>query len=115
MRNFGRTNQWKNLLASRAVLVFLGIVFLIFAWNVFGLWGKMRETSRNREMVENKINDLKQEKEELSFSITTLKTEEGIEENIRDRYGFGKEGEGLIVIVDEDKAEVPLEANTGGF
>ena len=38
---------------SWPVLLFLGILVLIFAWGVIGFIGKMQTTRENREIAEN--------------------------------------------------------------
>lgn len=101
---------------SRPVLAFLFIAVIAFAWSVLGFWGKMRETSKNREIVENKIAELKKKEETFSANIAILQTEAGVEYSIRDKFGWAKEGEGLIVIVDNKSPENnESEKNKGGF
>ena len=76
----------------------------------------MQLTKENREIVEYKIAELEKGKEKLSSDIAKLQTEEGVEENIREKFGLAKEGEGMIVIVeDKNQPEIPLETNTSGF
>ena len=101
---------------SKPVLIFLGILVLLFAWNVFGFIGKMEITRENRKIVENKVAELEREKAKLSADIARLETEEGIEESIREKFGLVKEGESLIVVI-EDKNALQAESreNTGGF
>src|SRR3989344_1056661 len=110
MRNFQEKRTFKHILQSKLFLVLLSVILLIFAWKVFGFWGKMQETAQNRKLLEDKITALEQQKEKLSLDINTLKTDKGVEENIRDKFGLVKEGEGMIVIVNEKS---PLEANVG--
>ena len=108
MRNFQEKRTLRHILQSKPFLVFLSVILLIFAWKIFGLWGRMQETAQNRKLLEDKITALKQQKEKLSLDINTLKTDKGVEENIRDKFGLVKAGEGMIVIVNEKS---PLEAN----
>ena len=108
MRNFQEKRTFRHILQSRPFLVLLSVILLIFAWKIFGLWGRMQETAQNRKLLEDKITALKQQKEKLSLDINTLKTDKGVEENIRDKFGLVKAGEGMIVIVNE---KPPLEAN----
>lgn len=116
MRNFQKKLTLKFILRSKPFLIFLSTILLIFAWNVFGFWNKMQETVKNRKLVEYKISALEQQKEKFSLDIEKLKTERGIEESIRDKFGLVKDGEDLIVVVDEKPS---LEANastgSGGF
>jgi cell division protein FtsB len=110
MRNFQEKRTLRHIMRSRPFLILLSIILLVFAWKVFGFWGKMQETASNRQIIEDKIIALQQQKEKLSQDIAKLKTEKGVEENIRDKFGLTKEGEGMIVIVNEKPS---LEASTG--
>lgn len=87
---------------SKPILMLLGIIIIVFAWSVFGLVGKMQETIKNKKMGEDKVQELQKEKEKLSAEINKLQTEKGIEENIRENYDVVKDGEGMVVVV-EDK------------
>ena len=86
---------------SNPVLVLLGILILFFAWNVFGLWNKMAETGQNRQIAEDKVAGLQQQKEKLSFEIDDLNTDRGKERFFRENLGLAREGEGLIVVVED--------------
>ncbi len=101
MKNFQDKKGQKNILHSLPVLVFLGIVLLFFTWGVFRFLVKMGDTSKNRNIAEMKVAELEKSKDKLTLDIQSLKTEKGLEENIRDKFGLAKEGEGLIVVVDE--------------
>jgi len=101
MRNFQEKRRFKQVMQSKPVLALLGIMILVFAWSVFGLIGKMRETIKNKEVAEEKIQELQKEKEQLTNNINQLKTNQGIEENIREKYGLAKDGESMIVVVDD--------------
>ena len=58
MRNFQEKKGWRNVMQSKPALMLLGIVVLAFAWSVVGLVGKMRETVKNKTIVEDKIDAL---------------------------------------------------------
>ncbi len=115
MRNFQDKHKWKHILESKTVLALLFIIVLIFAWSVFGFWWKMSETSKNKKLAEEKVAELQKQKDKLTSDISELKTSEGVEANIRDKFGLAKDGEGLIVIVDDKKQDTDGQASTGGF
>ena len=116
MRNFQQKNVWRNIMQSKPVLIFLGLLILIIAWSVLGFWNKMGENNKSKKIAEDKVAELKQQKEKLNSDINSLKTAEGKEAVFRENFGLVKEGEDMIVIVeDKNKPQVPLEANTWGF
>ena len=115
MRNFQQKRRWRNIIESRPVLALLSILVLVFAWSVIGFMGKMQETSRKKEIVKNKIAELEKEKEKLSFDIDKLKSYSGIEENVREKFGLAKDGEGVIVIVEDKNPPAVEDTKSEGF
>jgi cell division protein FtsB len=116
MRNFQKKGRLKYLMQSKLFLIFFGIVILAFIYSIFNFVGKTEEASRNRKIAENKIIELEKSKEKFNSDINKLKTEKGIEENIREKFGLAKEGENMILVVDDkNSAEMTQEKDTGGF
>ncbi|MBI3305988.1 septum formation initiator family protein [Candidatus Nomurabacteria bacterium] len=116
MRNFQQKRGWKNIIYSRPVLGILAILLFVFVWTVFRFMGKMQITRENRITAENKVTQLGKEKEKLSSDIAKLQTNAGVEESIRDKFGWAKEGEGLIVILDKkNPEEVPKKESNRFF
>ena len=115
MKNFQKKRGWKNIIQSRPVLVFLGILVFIFTFGLIGFMGKMQVTIENRKIAENKVTELQTEKDKLSSDISKLKTDSGVEESIRNKFGLAKEGEGEIVIVDDKNAPKIPKQESGGF
>jgi cell division protein FtsB len=115
MKSFQQKRGWRNILHSRPVLAILGILVLVFAYGVIGFMGKMSDTKENRKIAENKVVELEKQKEKLSSDIAKLKTGEGVEESIREKFGLAREGEGVIVIVEDKNAVEPKKENKGGF
>jgi len=81
--------------------MFFGIVIIFFFFNMFGLVSKMKDTIKNKKIVEDKITELEKSKEKLNSDIDSLKTDEGVEKNIREKFGLAKEGENMIMIIDD--------------
>ncbi len=115
MKNFQRKRDWRNILSSRPVVVVLGIIVIFFAWGVFGFMGKMQVTIENRQIAEKKLAELQKEKAKLSTDIAKLNTPSGVEASIREKFGLAKEGEGLIVVVDDTPAPTPEKSSGSGF
>ena len=82
---------------------------------VLSFFNKMRVTIDNRKLAESKVAELQKEKEKLSSDIARLKTDEGKEESIREKFGLAKAGEGEIVVVDEKPLTPPAPAPSRGF
>ena len=103
MRNFQEKRGWRKIVESKPFLILFGIVILIFSWNVFGFWNKMQETVKNKNIVEDRVAILKQQKENISSEINNLNTDQGKEKFFRENLGLAKDGEGVTVVVEEKK------------
>ncbi|MFA5826879.1 MAG: septum formation initiator family protein [Candidatus Paceibacterota bacterium] len=101
MRNFQKNGEKKHFMQSKIFLIFLCIIILIFFFSMFSFVDKMRDTQKNKDIIKDKIAELEKSKQTFNSEITKLKTEEGIEENIREKFGVVKEGENLMMVVDD--------------
>lgn len=106
MKNFQRKDKKKfmKLLETWPFLILLSVVLVFFAINIFHMSQKMLTTVKNKKNAELKYLELKESRERLEKDIERLNTEKGVEERIREEFGLAKEGEGLIVVVEDDTA-----------
>jgi len=116
MRGFQKGGRLKHIMQSKFSLMLLGMIILAFFFSMFGFLGKMEETSKNRKIIEDKIAELEKSKEKLNSDISKLNTEKGIEENIRDKFGLAKEGENMIMVIDDKNSTgTQQQTDSGGF
>ena len=115
MRNFQEKNKWKDFMQSKPILVILAFLVILFAWKIIGLTGKLQETYKNKKIEQQKISDLEARKAKLSEDIKKLGTYEGKEEVIRENFGMVKEGENVVVIVDDKNATEPGKKEESGW
>ncbi len=101
MKNFQQKEGWRRISESWPFLIILFVVIVLFAWGLFNLFLKMRETEKNKNIAHQKVLDLEARKEKLSVDIEEINTEMGKERVFRENFGLAKEGENLVVIVDE--------------
>ncbi|HWA32233.1 MAG TPA: septum formation initiator family protein [Candidatus Paceibacterota bacterium] len=115
MRNFQQKRGLRRVLESKVFLFLLGAVLLVFIWNLFILMGKLRETAKNEKLAEQKVSDLTEQKSQVSSEIQKLGTDEGVEDSIRQKFGLAKDGEGVVVIVDDKNSANASAESKGGF
>lgn len=78
------------------------IVLLFFSINaVWNVYDKFREASLNRDEAQEEYVLIEDRVIAIQNDVSLLKTERGTEKIIREEFGFAKEGEGAIVIVEE--------------
>ena len=92
---------------SKLVLMLLGILILFFAWNVLSFYNKMQGTAKNKQIIGDKVVQLKEQKLKLSADINSLNTTEGKEKVFRENFGLAKEGENMIVIMEDKNPPSP--------
>lgn len=109
MRNFQEKKTARNIIQTWPFLLLFSGILIFFAWGVIRFLVKLEETSNNRDIAELKVSELNKNKTKLVSDIESLQTDKGLEENIRQKFGLAKEGEGLIVVVD-DKSKIDANA-----
>lgn len=83
----------------------LYILLVFCAFLVFSLAGNIRNSMDAKDRVyevENRINNLEEENKELERNLEIAKSEEFMEENLRDELGYVKEGE-IVLVLPEDE------------
>ena len=103
MEDFQHRKKMRKAVSSRTfffVVFFFTIALLNGAW---GMWSKERESYQEREKVANELEVIRVREQELQSSIDRLKTPGGVEKEIRQKFSVAKEGEQVVLIVDEKK------------
>jgi cell division protein FtsB len=102
MAEFNKKNNY-NFWHSPLVLLLLFCILVLFIYNMMGLAIKERETARKKDLILSNIETLRIREKNLNSDIEKLKTDEGVEETIRDKYQVVKPDEKMVTIVDEEK------------
>ena len=98
-------NSWKNtFIAVRsiffsALFLFFGLLLLYSAYNMFL---KTDISRKEAKQTQEKIRELESRKSDLSQKLESLESHSGQEKWLRQVYNAGKEGEQVIIIVDDD-------------
>ena len=108
---FKNHNQKYKFWHSPIALLLLFIFLVFFMYNIIGLVGKERETSHKKELALQELGELRDRKDSLNNDIHKFNTEEGQEEIIREKYQVAKEGEKMVIIVDDSDQNKIVEEN----
>ena len=85
----------------RRVLMFILLILVVFALRgVWGVYQKSTESYALKTEAQVKLHELKQREFELRSEISALRSQDGVEAELRERYDLAGEGEGVVVIVD---------------
>ena len=100
MIDFQQKRQIRKIFYSRITLVVLLIVVVFMVKQVYDIYEKEVVSKNNLDLVVKKYDGLKSREKMLSSEIDKLKTKEGLEGEIRDKFDVEKPGEQTVVIVD---------------
>ncbi|MCX6752756.1 MAG: septum formation initiator family protein [Candidatus Nomurabacteria bacterium] len=112
MKNSQEQNIFQKIVHSKLGLIIFGIFVVFFGWSIIKFAGKYQDIVKNRKISEDKITQLQQEKDRLTKDINTLNTQSGVEATIREKYGLAKDGEGMIVITDNQDKKTDTNTQT---
>ena len=103
--DFHEKRKIKRLLYSKPTLIILALLVIWLSFNVFGMYKKERDTRLRRIEQREVLDELEGREESLREEIERLSTERGIEEEVRSKFEVGKEGEEVVIIVDNPDDE----------
>jgi len=81
-------------------LVILIIIFAFLVRSAYSSFSKKRDTTLEKEKYETRLHNLEEKKINLENKIEHLKTDRGLEEELRKRFNISKEGEQIIKIIE---------------
>lgn len=113
MREFQEKQKMKNRIYSKTSIVIALIMVVLISRGVLSVYAKEKDSRMELALLEKKKAELGDRLARVTMNNDRLKTEEGIEAEIRSKYDVVKQDEEVIVVVDE-KLPPPAE-DTRGF
>lgn len=98
----------KFLAACAASLILLAILILT-AKAAWSMYGKFADASAAAEASEVELAQMESQKANVTAAIDELSTPQGVEKNLRERFGVAKPGEGEIRIVRKNAGDDTLQ------
>lgn len=106
MREYQQKHQMRSILYSRVTIVILFLLCILLLRSIVELNNKRIEVSRLRAESLAERQDLEMKVKRAEEKNDALSTQRGFESYVRTTYPVVKEGEGVIVIYDENKNSV---------
>ena len=103
--DFYEKRKFKKILYSKVTLIILGLIVIWLLFVVWSMYQKEKDTRLRRIEQREILDELESRETSLRTEIERLSTERGIEEEIRSKFEVGKEGEEIVVIVDNPEKE----------
>ena len=104
MFDFHEKRKIRSWLYSRVSIAIILMVTLWLSTGVFERYQVEREMAAKREEKEAELKDLEARANVLNERVEHLLDDRGIEEELRSRFDVAKEGEQVVVIVEDESA-----------
>lgn len=111
MFDFQQKRKLKNWYSSRVtqgIVLFLAILVLLSALNRYLIASDMAD---RRTAVEAEIHSLETRRQSLEEEVGYLSNERGIEAEMRRQYDVAREGEQVVIILEDEPVEAKGEAD----
>lgn len=105
MAMFREKKKIHQIVYSRPTLVLLAVLLVVALNSTWKIYEKASLAREQKNRLEKELEDLKARESELREKLAELKTERGLEEEIRTRFSVAKNGESVVVIVDPSSGE----------
>ncbi len=118
MPNFNKKKTYKKYIYSPFTLLLLFIILLALLKALWGVYQKEHMSARYLEREQKELAKMEQRQKTLTQSVEYMKTDKGIEAEIRNKFRVAKEGESVAVIIDGEASTsptVPTTSKSRGF
>lgn len=105
MFDFHEKRKIRDWLFSRPVIFVLVVLIGLLSVNVYGRFTTLQDISAKREAKEIELEQLDQRAAVLEANVKHLEHKRGVEEELRSRFDVAKEGEQVVIIVDDENRE----------
>ena len=109
----GIRHHKESFFHTRFWVAVLVILTLVLSLSVFRMYRKYAHAKEIRNEYQDELSQVQSQQAMLQKNIDALSTDRGKEAEIRDRYRVVKQGEQMILIVDNDKKATPPPAPQG--
>ena len=101
MLDISQKRKIRSVMYHKATLVSLFLLVVLFAHSTWVVYQKKRASSELKNTSLVAVVTLEARDRELNSKIQTLETEPGIEAEIRSKFTVAKNGENMVVVVED--------------
>lgn len=101
MHPFQERRKLRKILYAKTTLAVLVLVLVLVARGAWGVHEKALIARAERAEALASLQDLSVRSQELQESLERLKSDQGVEEELRQKFAVAKSGEEVVVVVDE--------------
>lgn len=112
MTEFNKKKTYRKFIYSPFTLFFIFIFLLILLKAVWGVYQKEQTSALYLSKEQEQLAAIISRQKELAQSVDYLKTDKGVEAEIRSKFRVVREGESVAVIIDSDASTTPQQTAT---
>ncbi|OHA84272.1 MAG: hypothetical protein A2937_03420 [Candidatus Yonathbacteria bacterium RIFCSPLOWO2_01_FULL_47_33b] len=101
MLPFQERKQFRKILYSKASIFVVFVVFVFVARGAWHVHQKAEIARAERDGAVRVLAELQERNEALEASLGRLKSDQGIEDEVRQKYAVARPGEEVVVVVDD--------------
>lgn len=102
MREFQERRKLRRFFFSRPAFAVFSVAAIFLAFSVFKVYKKSSQAVLKNTAVLKDIADTNKRKGELEANLQKLKTEQGVEEELRKKFQIKKPGEEFFVVIEKE-------------
>ncbi len=101
MLEFRKKKKIRKVIYSPIILIVLCLTLFLLVKGVWSVYQKQKLSLQNLEKERKELEKLVSREKTLATSINYLKTDQGVENEIRSKFRAVKENEKVVVIIDD--------------
>lgn len=105
MFDFHQKRKMRTVFNSRITQGILLTLSFMVMWSAYDRYLIARDTAELRSGVESEVVDLKERRETLGAEVEYLSNERGIEAEMRRQFDIARDGEQVVIILEDDNLE----------
>lgn len=108
-----KKSLWRSVVESKIATLFLVVLCVLVAFAVYGRFLVEREMATRLEESAAELRALESKRDALDRKVDRLSSDQGMEAEIRKNFDVAREGETVIILVDEkEQADSRVGATT---
>ena len=118
MREFQERRKTRNIIFSWPIIGFLVVFNIVVGVRLVGIYTESLSASKEEETANHELQALENKKIKLETEVKRLSADQGIEEELRKRFGMAKPGEEMLIIINNNakgSSSGQIVKSSGGF
>ena len=115
MFDFRQKNKFRKFFYSPVVVVIFVIIASYTLYSTWSLYLKLAQSRQDLEKSQKQLLALASKNNQLDSQINELQTDQGVEKEIRSKFGIAKPGENMAVIVSDGETSTTSDSNNESF